>query len=334
MNNAGLAPRPTSIEVGFFVRTRLSRRGVHPNMKESVEFFFFRLLNGIARKLSFRTAGRIGALLGKLAFALTGVRKSVTFDNLEKAFPELGRKEIRNIARGAYVNYGIAVVEMMWSAGQSLEVLSGTVHFANPHVMEQALAQRKGAIFVSGHFGSWELLVPALGHEFKRPVTAIAQRQRNRQIDALLQVHRFRFGNSTIPMGVSARRVIAALQEEKIVTMLGDQSGPKESVFIDFFGRPSATHRGAAAFSLKTGAPIVMGFLVRKSDGTYEFILEEVDRTGLDQYTEENIVELTQRHTAILEKYIRLHPDHWLWMHKRWKHTEYYESQKAIQEKF
>ena len=42
--------------------------------------------------------------------------------------------------------------------------------------------------------------------------------------------------------------------------------------------------------------------------------------------SEENIVELTRRHTAILERYIRNYPDHWLWMHKRWKHTEFYES--------
>jgi KDO2-lipid IV(A) lauroyltransferase len=199
--------------------------------------------------------------------------------------------------------------------------------------MHTALAGGKGVIFLSGHFGSWELIVPALRHAFDHPVTAIAQRQRNHRIDALLQVHRFRFGNSTIPMGVSARGVITALQEEKIVMVLGDQSGPKESVFIEFFGRPCATHRGAAAFSLRTGAPLVMGFLVRQRDGTYECSLEEVDRTGIEEYTEEHIVELTRRHTAILEKTISLHPDHWLWMHKRWKHTQFYESQKALQDK-
>jgi KDO2-lipid IV(A) lauroyltransferase len=135
-----------------------------------------------------------------------------------------------------------------------------------------------------------------------------------------------------IPMGISTREVFRTLQEGKVVAMLGDQSGPKESVFINFFGRPAATHRGAAAFSLKAGAPIVMLFLVRQKDGVYETQFEEVDRSGLEEYTEENVNELTRRHTAILEKYIRMHPDHWLWMHKRWKHTAYYESTNLVAE--
>jgi KDO2-lipid IV(A) lauroyltransferase len=135
-------------------------------------------------------------------------------------------------------------------------------------------------------------------------------------------------------MGPSSRKVLAALAEHHVVLMLGDQSGPKEAVFVDFFGRPAATHRGVAAFSLKTGAPIVMGFLVRQKDGTYTMTLEEVDRTGLDSpNNEDNIIELTKRHTAILERWIRNYPDHWLWMHKRWKHTEYFTQQQNHEEK-
>ena len=117
-----------------------------------------------------------------------------------------------------------------------------------------------------------------------------------------------------------------------MVLMLGDQSGSKASLYVDFFGRPAATHQGPAAFSLKTGTPIVMVFLIRQKDGTSEAVFEEVDRTGLEAYTEENIIELTRRHTAILERYIRQHPDHWLWMHKRWKHTAYYQSHLTVEQ--
>jgi KDO2-lipid IV(A) lauroyltransferase len=128
-------------------------------------------------------------------------------------------------------------------------------------------------------------------------------------------------------MGVSSREVFRALDEKRLVLILADQSGPKEAEFVDFFGRPAATHRGVAAFSLKTGAPIVLTLLVRTGEGKYDVVFEEVDRTGLETYTDANVTELTRRHTALLEKYIRLHPHLWLWMHKRWKHTGYYESQ-------
>jgi KDO2-lipid IV(A) lauroyltransferase len=157
---------------------------------------------------------------------------------------------------------------------------------------------------------------------------AIAQPQRNRYIDAIITANRNRFGSSTVTMHQSVRAVVTLLRQGKIVGMLGDQSGPRESVYIDFFGRPAATHRGAAAFSLKHDAPIVMFFLIRQPDGTYKALFEEVDRSGLSQYTEENIVELTRRHTAVLERYVRTYPDHWLWMHKRWKHTEFFQAQR------
>jgi len=70
----------------------------------------------------------------------------------------------------------------------------------------------------------------------------------------------------------------------------------------------------------------VMFFVIREMDGTYRTVFESVDRSGLSGSSEENIVELTKRHTAILERYIRRYPDHWLWMHRRWKHTAYYEA--------
>ncbi len=301
-------------------------------MMESIEYFLFSLINRVARSLSFRSAERWGSFLGSAVFMLTGFRKAITFENLTKAFPEKSTDEIKGIARGAYRSYGIALVESLWASNKSADELKSKVHVLNPEVMVNALARGKGVIFLSAHYGSWELLPTSVRLHFERPFFLLAQRQRNARIDAIVQAHRMRFGNSTTSMGVSSRHVLTALAEQKIVLILADQSGPKESVFIEFFGRPSATHRGVAAFSLKTHAPIVTGFLVRQKDGTYNITLEEVDRSGLNLSQEENIIELTRRHVAILEKWIRLHPDHWLWMHKRWKHTPYYEQHQVMEE--
>ncbi len=65
---------------------------------------------------------------------------------------------------------------------------------------------------------------------------------------------------------------------------------------------------------------MMMGFTVRRPDYSYDFILEEVPTADLEGATEANVRELTRRHVSLLERYIRLHPDHWLWMHRRWKH--------------
>jgi len=295
-------------------------------MIEFIEYFLFMMLHRGARLLSFRSAGRIGALLGTAAYRLTGFRKDITAGNLAKALPELTDHQREEIALGAYRNYGIAVMEMLWAGGASEGALRKTVRLRNPDVLMRAVARGRGLILLSGHFGSWELLISGMRLQVGLPFTMIVQHQRNGRIDALIDRNRRRFDNVTVPMGPSVREVLKALQAGRIVAILGDQSGPKESVFVQLFGRPSATHRGAAAFSLRTGAPIVMGFLLRQDDGTYEAVFEEVGQSDLKSYSEENILELTRRHTAVLEKYIRQRPDHWLWMHKRWKHTGYYES--------
>ena len=62
---------------------------------------------------------------------------------------------------------------------------------------------------------------------------------------------------------------------------LNANGAPKESLFIDFFGRPAATHKGTAAFSLKSGAPIVFVALLRQKDGTHDAVFEEIDKSGL-----------------------------------------------------
>lgn len=301
-------------------------------MRDSIEYFLFATIHWLARHMSFRTAERTGALLGQAVFSCTNFRRRVTLENLRHAFPEKTPAERLAIARGAYRNYGIALMEFLWASDKPPEALLPIVRIVNPEVMHAALSRNKGVLFLSGHFGAWEFLVTASSLQFRVRVATLVQHQRNAKIDARIDSIRRRFGNETIPMGVASRRVLTALAQNRIVPLLGDQSGPKEAVFVEFFGRPAATHRGVAAFSLKSGAPIVMGFLVRQSDGTYTLTLEEVDQHDLMGYTEENIVELTKRHVAVLERWIRKHPDHWLWMHKRWKHTPYYEQRHVIEE--
>ena len=299
---------------------------------EYIEYAGFTIVGAIARSLSYNTAGRVGSFLGGVAYRLIGQRRRLTLENLAHAFPEKTDLERSGIALAAFRNYGTALVEMLWSTGQSVETLIKAVAPGNLDVVKKYFDRAGGLVLLSGHYGNWEFLSTAFRLQLGKPLAIIAQHQRNRRIDAVLDASRTRWDNRTISMGVSSREAFRALREGAIVILLGDQSGPKEAVYIDFFGRPAATHRGAAAFSLKTGAPLIMVFMVRQNDGTYKAVCEEVDRGGSEAYTEENVTELTRRHTAMLEKHIRLHPDHWLWMHNRWKHTEYYEDHKMVEE--
>ena len=293
--------------------------------KTWIEYAGFLFVRSIARILPYAWAGGLGAALGGFVYRCTSIRKRVTMENLSKAFPEKPEREIRRIALGAFRNYGRTILEMFWEWSAPTERIRSIVHLINPEIARNALQDHKGVIILSGHFGSWELLLASSYFTVNRPMTAIVQRQRNKKIDAIVDKNRSRFELHTVEMGQSVREALLCLKSEGVLFLLGDQSGSKESVYVPFFGRPAATHRGPAAFALKTGAHLVLEFLVRREDGGYDVYFEEVDHSDLKGSSEEHIVELTRRHSAMLERYIRAHPDLWLWMHKRWKHTPYYE---------
>lgn len=301
-------------------------------MRSRIEFLLFQLVRWFVLSLPLKSAQRLGRYLGTAAFSLLSRRRAVAIDNLRHAFPEKSDAELNKIARGAFRNYGIALIEFLWFPHLTDQILRKLVKPMNLELMQRGFAKGKGMVMLSGHFGNWELIALAMARLAGLPFTIIVQTQSNRLVDAVINRQRCMFGNKVIPMGISVREIIRTLQEGGIVAIAPDQSGPIEGVFVDFFGRSVATHQGPAAFALRSGAPMQMGFIVRQTDGTYEVVLEEIPTSDLAGTKEENVVELTRRHTALLERYIRRYPDHWQWMHRRWKHTwESVQEEKKLQ---
>jgi KDO2-lipid IV(A) lauroyltransferase len=290
-------------------------------VKNSIEFVFFQCFKWFVLALPLKSAQRLGFYFGDAAYHLIKKRRNIALENLRHAFPEKSESELLAITKGAFRNYGITLVELLWFPNLNEARINKLVTVKNIDLMRAGHARGKGMVMLAGHFGNWELIAFGVAHISKLPFTIIVQTQSNKRVDDVINRHRCLLGNKVVPMGMSVRAIIKTLNEGGIIAIAPDQSGPMEGVFVNFFGRNVATHQGPAAFALRSGAPMQMGFIIRKSDWTYEVVLEEVPSGDLVGYSEENILELTRRHTALLEKYIRLYPDHWLWMHRRWKHT-------------
>ncbi len=286
-----------------------------------LEYLLFLVIRRCLLLLPLKSAQRLGAAAGLLGYALSGSRRRVTLDNLAHAFPAMPLRERKAIARGAFRNYGTALFEFLWFPRLDDAALADLVTVPTVDALRAVAARGKGLILLSGHFGNWELIAFAVARLSGLPFTIIVQTQTNRDVDRVINEHRSLLGNAVVPMGIGVREILRALHAGRVVAIAPDQSGPKEGVFVDFFGRLVATHQGPAVFALRTGAPMMMGFLIRQHDGRYTAVIEEIPTDGLPSDEEAAVVELTRRHTALLEQYIRRYPDHWLWMHRRWKHT-------------
>jgi len=293
-------------------------------MDEFLEYVGYSFVRAVGRALPYEWADAVGMAMGRFLFSVFGVRRRVSMDNLRHAFPEKPESELLRIARDAVGNYGRTMMLFFWSTARDASAINARLHFQNSHHASDAAARGRGLIVLSGHFGAWELFPYGFATQLNLPMTIIIHTQRNARVDAIVVKDRTRFGNRMVTMEQAPREVVTVLRGGGTLGLLGDQSGPKESLFVEFFGRPCATYRGPAVFSLRQGAQIVMPMMVRRPDRGYDVVIEPIDSSDLTGPTEENIRILTERHTALLERYVRTHPDQWLWAHKRWKHTEYF----------
>lgn len=285
-----------------------------------IEYIFFSAFRRLLLLLPFPAARRTGRLLGGVLFRVMRSRRGIALDNLRHAFPGREEGDLRSIARGAFVNFGASMAEFLCFRKLDRAALERLLNYGENRAAFETLASAGGLVFLSGHFGNWELAGAGASCLAGRPFLVVVRTQANRLVDAVVNRSRTGFGNAVVPMERAIRDSLAALKEGGVVALAADQSATRESDYVPFFGRTVATFRGPAAFALRAGVPMMMGFTVRRPDHTYDFILEEVPTSDLRDASEENVRELTRRHTALLERYIRLHPDHWLWMHRRWKH--------------
>ncbi|MCI0706140.1 MAG: lysophospholipid acyltransferase family protein [Ignavibacteriae bacterium] len=289
-------------------------------LQHIVEYVCFSVLGWFVRLWPLGTVQRMGASLGERIYSL-GFRRSVTLENLRFAYPEKTPLERETIARASYRNVGTALFEFLWFPCLSPERIKELARIENPEVVRAIHGRGKGVILLTAHFGNWELLAIGTPIALGIPASIIVKPQSNPYVDKKINRWRAQCGNIVVPMSKAVREMFRALEAGGIVGIIADQSAPKENVAIEFFGRNVPTYEGPAVFSLKTGAPIMIGFAIRQPDGTYQSHYEEIPTVDLTEYNEQNVTELTRRHVEITERFIRQYPDHWMWMHKRWKHA-------------
>ena len=286
-----------------------------------IEYVAFQTVALLVQLMPISGARWVGRRLGRFVYSTFGYRKEVTLSNLRRAFPEKSEAEIVVIARGAFENLGITLLELAWFPRMSRKQLGEMVHFDKPDVLQNAYNKGRGLLILTAHFGNWELLGQSFIVKFGFPVNGLAKTQSNPLVNRSINKRRTRVGNRVIQMETSLREVLKALRNGEAVGLVADQAAPKENVPTEFFGTLVPTHQGPSAFCLKLGSPLISVFSVRRPDGSYDAIVQEVPSEDLKGDSEENVNELTRRHVKITEDIIRKYPDQWLWQHKRWKHV-------------
>ena len=255
-------------------------------------------------------------MLDGLLYYLLRICRKIVKINLEFAFPKLSSMERKKIARENYrwfARFCMDVLHMDAWKGRTSEM----VYCQNPEILDQALSEKKGVLLISGHFGNWEMIPPALAEKGYKVVMYVG-RQTNPLTNQLQNTARAGFGVETIDKGKRATLQMGrALAENKIIAMLVDQNDNKSDLFVNFFGKLASCSKGTAAFHLLRRSPVVLvtcPYVGNRLEINFQHIPFEL--TG-DQ--EKDTLEVAQKITSALEKVIRQYPEQYFWMHRRWR---------------
>jgi KDO2-lipid IV(A) lauroyltransferase len=275
----------------------------------------------IIRICSEKSVYRFADFAAKLGFVIAGKQRKNALESLTIAFGnEKEKKEIQQIAKASFEYMAKGGLELFYLI-QHPEIIKQKVSFVGKENLEKALAEGKGAICVSAHFGNFPLMICKFAREGYK-TNCIMRNMRDQQVEDIFQEKRTKLGIRTIyskPRPQCVSESIAALRNNELLFIQLDQNFGSGGVFVDFFGTKAATATGPVVFALRTDAPIIPVFIIRNKDNTHRIIIEPPFHLEKKTMSEETIEANIARITKIIEGYIRKYPEEWGWIHRRWK---------------
>ena len=288
----------------------------------AVEYRALQMALFAARAIPGRLGLEAGRAVGTAAALVLRRYFHRAVDNLRHAYPEKTSEWIRRTALGSFQHFGQLAAEILNSPRNPAGARwAEIVRVVNEERTVATVREGKGAIFLTGHLGNWELATQLANRHGLR-LTSIAHESRNPRIATLMDRERIARGTETVPMEGAFRELIRALKRGHIVALLTDRNPRDNGILVPFFGRDIMTVTTPALMSCMTGAPIINLACLREGNAfRYTLYFGEPMRPDPKKPREQEVDRLTRESTAALERYIRMAPDQWQWMHRRWKIT-------------
>lgn len=290
--------------------------------RQSVEYVGLKaLLSGLRAMPLERSSDLMAKIVG--AGVLVSARlRHIGMDNLRRAFPERDDTWRREVLRGSFRSLGRLVAEVAWFD----DLRPGNIRERIGFVSEESerhwrnIVGGKRQIITTGHFGNWELFAQAQGL-MGYPIHIVHRALKNPKVDDLLIELRSRAGTDVIYKHAAAREILRLLRADEVVAIPIDQHAiGTQGTAIPFFGRPAATTTAPVRLSQLTRAPLSVAVLVRRGESiNHDILVRPPIEPPPPTRSEAVLREVMTRVNLEFEEVVRLHPEQWLWMHRRWR---------------
>lgn len=269
----------------------------------------------LMRLLPLPLLAALGNAFGMALYMFAVERRRVCITNLRRCFPGMGDADREAMCRSHFRVVGRSVLErgiLWWSARERIEQLvevRGLEHLAE--------ARAAGpVILLVPHFVGLDAGYSRLTCLFD--LTSLYAMQKSAVMNRALLAGRTRFGDQRLfSRQDGIRPALKAMKQARPLYYLPDMDyGPRDAVFVDFFGVPAATITGLSRIARAAGALVVPCVTAMRPGGRgYEIRFYP----AWDDFPGHDVTADTRRMNAFIEERVREMPAQYFWTHKRFK---------------
>lgn len=264
--------------------------------------------------LPFGAIARIGRGIGWLGYWLAVPRRKVVLTNLRLCFPELTEQERIALARRHFSALGRSFLErgVLWYAPKDRVMqfvrFEDVEHFDAVH--------GEPVVLLAPHFVGLDMGGVRVAIAWK--AASMYGKQKNPALDAAMRRGRGRFGDPILfSRQDGIRPVVRALRDGFSFYYLPDMDlGPRESIFVPFFGVRTATVPALSRLAHVSRARVVPIVTRQLPDGegyAAKFY------PAWENFPTGDIEADTRRMNEFIEARVREMPEQYYWVHKRFK---------------
>lgn len=266
--------------------------------------------------LPFFVLYRISDFAFFMLYYVIGYRKNIVANNIGIAFPEKTEEERKKIAKHFYKNFTDNFIETikLLSFSEKGFVKHASINFADA---KKLVDKGLNIQFHSGHQMNWEYASLAISRELTIPWLAVYMRINAKPVERLFLKIRRKFGATMVAMQTFQSQMPQLVKKQYALGLIADQNPAhaKNGYWLNFFSKPAPFLIGPEKGAMRNKTAVVFVNIVRLKRGYYHFECKVITEDG----SQTAPGELTRMYRDFLTEGIRVHPDNYLWSHRRWK---------------
>ena len=273
----------------------------------SILFIFFKILG---LRLASYVSSKIIYFFGPFFRS-----KNLIKSNISKALPNLNKKEIKEISKSMWSNYGRILAEYVFIKEIRNSKMKSNIQVNGQEILEKIKEKNEPVIFISGHFNNFELMAMHI-EKSGVDLAAIYRPLNNIFLSPIMEKIRKKYiCSKQIKKGISGtKEILNYFKSGSSIALMIDQR-VSEGIKSLLFRNEALTTTIPAQFVKKFNCKIVPIYIERESNEN--FMLEIMQPISFDNG--ETIENITLKLNQLLEKMIIRNPYQWIWSHNRWK---------------